>query len=119
MLVFFGDANYDDSTGKPVFSKPNQLLVKQAVGFVYDDPYQVFEIQGDGASAQTDIGDTADIVVAAGNTTNGISGMELDSSDIGTGINLRIVNYSKNPARSDIGSANLLYEVLINEHLYK
>tara|TARA_R110000851_G_scaffold270097_1_gene422751 strand:+ start:65 stop:589 length:525 start_codon:yes stop_codon:yes gene_type:complete len=115
--VFWG-ANYDDSTGKPVFV--NQIAAGQAaVCFVYDDPYQVFEIQGDGASAQTDIGDTADIVVAAGNTTNGISGMELDSSDIGTGINLRIVNYSKNPARSDIGSANLLYEVLINEHLYK
>ena len=115
--VFWG-ANYDDSTGKPVFVNHIAASTAAAV-FVYDDPYQVYEIQGDGESEQADIGDTADVVVAAGNTTNGISGMELDSSDIGAGINLRIVNYSKNPARSDIGSANLLYEVLINEHLYK
>ena len=52
--VFWG-ANYDDSTGKPVFV--NQIAAGQAaVCFVYDDPYQVFEIQGDGASAETDVG---------------------------------------------------------------
>ena len=43
--VFWG-CNYDDSTGKPAFR--NQSAAGQAsVGFVYDDPYQVFEIQGD------------------------------------------------------------------------
>ena len=115
--VFWG-ANYDDSTGKPVFENKIAASTAAAV-FVYDDPYQVYEIQGDGASAQSNIGSTADIVVGTGNSTNGVSAMELDSSNIGTGINLRIVNYSKNPARSAIGSDNLLYEVLINEHLYK
>ena len=101
--------------------KTNQQQDKQAKGFVYDDPYQVFELQGDSGtnSAQTDIGRTADIVVGTGNTTNGISGMELDASDIGTGANVRIIGFSGNASRNTIGAANMLYEVLIAEHLYK
>ena len=117
--VFWG-CNYDDSTGKPVFT--NQSVASQAsVGFVYDDPYQVFELQGDSGtvSAQTNVGRTADIVVGSGSTTTGVSGMELDASDIGTGANVRILGFSGNPNRSEVGVANILYEVLINEHLYK
>ena len=117
--VFWG-CNFDDSTGKPAFK--NQSAAGQASkAFVYDDPYQVFELQGDSGtnSAQTDIGRTADIVVGTGNTTNGISGMELDASDIGTGANVRIIGFSGNSSRNEIGVANTLYEVLIAEHLYK
>ena len=117
--VFWG-CNFDDSTGKPAFR--NQSVAGQAsVGFVYDDPYQVFEIQGDTGtnSAQIDIGKTADIVVGTGNTTNGISGMELDSSDIGTGDVVRIIGFSGNASRNTIGGAHMLYEVLITKHLYK
>lgn len=116
--VFWG-CNFDDSTGKPAFK--NQSAAGQAsVGFVYDDPYQVFELQGDSgtAAAQTNIGRTADIVVGTGNTTNGISGMELDSSDIGTGDVVRIIGFSGNASRNAI-AANMLYEVLITKHLYK
>ena len=117
--VFWG-CNFDDSTGKPAFK--NQSAAGQAsVGFVYDDPYQVFEIQGDTGtnSAQTDIGKTADIVVGTGNTTNGISGMELDSSDIGTGDVVRIIGFSGNASRNTVTGAHMLYEVLITKHLYK
>lgn len=119
--VFWG-CNFDDSTGKPAFK--NQSAAGQAsVAFVYDDPYQVFELQGKTGtnSAQTDIGRKADIVVGTGNTTTGISGMELDTATFATGadINCTVIGFSGNPNRNALGEAHTLYEVLINEHLYK
>lgn len=62
---------------------------------VYDDPFILFEIQGDGIIAQADIGATANVVVAAGNTLTGRSGMELQSSNIGTGTQLRLEEFSE------------------------
>jgi hypothetical protein len=119
--VFWG-CNFDDSTGKPTFK--NQSAASQAsVAFVYDDPYQVFELQGKSGtnSAQTDIGRKADIVVGTGDTANGVSGMELDTATFATGadINCTVIGFSGNPARNTIGEAHTVYEVLISEHLYK
>ena len=119
--VFWG-CNFDDSTGKPVFT--NQSAAGQAsTAFVYDDPYQVFELQGITGtnSAQTDIGRKADIAVGTGNTTTGISGMELNTATFATGadINCTVIGFSGNPNRNALGEAHTLYEVLINEHLYK
>ena len=89
---------------------------------VCDDPYAVFEIQEDAVTACTaliDIGENADIIVAAGNTTTGLSGMELDSSDHKTATaQLRILGFSQkvdNTPASD--HAKLL--VMINEHELK
>mgnify|MGYP006253442443 FL=1 len=112
----------DSSTGKPVFT--NQSAANQAsTAFVYDDPYQVFELQGISGtnSAQTDIGRKADIAVGTGNTTTGISGMELNTATFATGadINCTVIGFSGNPNRNALGEAHTLYEVLINEHLYK
>jgi len=117
--VFWG-ANYDDSTGKPTFTNQKAASLATTV-FVYDDPYQVFEVQGDGASQQSNLGAKADISATAGNTTNGSSKQELVVSSFASGsaINLTVVNFSSNPARGNVGDANLVYEVLINEHLYK
>tara|TARA_B100001996_G_scaffold377530_1_gene360286 strand:- start:44 stop:583 length:540 start_codon:yes stop_codon:yes gene_type:complete len=119
--VFWG-CNFDDSTGKPQFK--NQSAAGQASeAFVYDDPYQVFELQGKSGvnSAQTDVGRKADIVVGTGSTTNGVSGMELDTGTFATGadINCTVIGFSGNPARNAVGEAHTLYEVLINEHMYK
>ena len=86
---------------------------------MYDDPYQMFEVQGDGASAQTDVTKHADISVVAGSSITGVSKSELDSSDIGTGNNLRIVGFSKKEGRDEVGSANIVYNVTITEHKYK
>ena len=116
--VFWGCKYDDPTTNKPTFKNQYAQVAAEAEAFVYDDPYQVFEIQGDGASAQTDVMQTADVVVGTGSTTTGVSAMELDSSDIGTGANLMIIGFSGKTGRSDIGSANAVYKVLINEHLY-
>ena len=117
--VFWG-VSYDDSNGKPTFS--NQKAASLATTcFVYDDPYQVFEIQGDAASAATDISKLGDIAHTAGSTTTGVSKTELDSADLNGSNkeNVKVVGFSKKEGRNDVGSANLVYEVLINEHKYK
>jgi hypothetical protein len=117
--VFWG-SSFTDSNGKPTF-KNTRPASQLAEVFVYDDPYQMFEVQGDGASAQTDISNHADLSVVAGSTITGVSKSELDSSDIGTGNNLRIVGFSKKEGRDTVGTngANVVYNVLINEHKYK
>tara|TARA_R110000796_G_scaffold61839_1_gene142949 strand:- start:37 stop:561 length:525 start_codon:yes stop_codon:yes gene_type:complete len=114
--VFWG-AQYDDATGKPIFSNQQPASTTGKV-FVYDNPYQVFEVQGDGASAVGDIGQTADQVQGQGSTATGVSIYELDSSDIGTGANLTIIGFGKDPERSEVGSDNIVYRVLIKEHSY-
>ena len=121
--VFWG-CKYDDATtNKPTFKNNSVAGGNGAIAdaFVYDDPYQVFEVQGDSgtASAQADIMQTADVVVGTGSTTTGISGMELDASDIGTGANLMIIGFCGNSDRNQIDAAgHAVYNVLINEHLY-
>ena len=115
--VFWG-SSFTDSNGKPTF-KNTRPASQLAEVFVYDDPYQMFEVQGDGASAQTDVTKHADISVVAGSSITGVSKSELDSSDIGTGNNLRIVGFSKKEGRDEVGSANIVYNVTITEHKYK
>lgn len=88
---------------------------------VVDDPNVIFEAQedSDGAAlAVTDIGNNADIVVAAGNTTTGQSGMEIDSSDVKTATaQLRILRLANRPDNALGDQAKWL--VLINEHVFK
>jgi hypothetical protein len=51
---------------------------------VVDDPFVIFEVQEDSAGGTAldadDVGETTDIVAGAGNTTTGLSGMEIDST---------------------------------------
>ena len=117
--VFWG-CNFDDSTGKPTF-KNNRPASTLTEVFVYDDPYQMFEIQGDGASAAANRGLKANIVVAAGNTSTGLSGMEVASAGFGGGGNDTIlaVSFSAKEGRNTVGENNLLYNVLIAGHAYK
>ena len=60
---------------------------------VYDDPMIVFGVQCDSgtSAAVTDIFACANHVATTGNTTTGQSAHELDASDIGTGLQLRIL----------------------------
>ena len=121
--VFWGCKFDDATTNKPNFKNQSVAGGNGAVAdaFVYDDPHQVFEVQGDGASAQTDVMQTADVVVGTGSTATGVSGMTLDSAGpagIGAGANLMIIGFSNKEGRSEIGSDNAVYNVLINEHLY-
>lgn len=77
---------------------------------------QLFAIQDDGSgTAAADwVGNTADVVVGSGNTTNGISAMELNGANVGTGANLHIMGLLKAPDNT-IG-ANAEWVVRINEN---
>ena len=115
--VFFTDA----TTGKPTFA--NNLAGSNAAtdikGFIYDDPYQRFEIQTNNTAASqlTDINNNADIAYSVGVTPNFISKSELNDSTLAAGAaTLRILGLSKDPDNSDVGSANVNWIVAINEH---
>ncbi len=117
--VFFTDA----STSKPTFA--NHLKASNTAtdikGFVYDDPYQRFEVQSNntGASALTDINNAADIEYTAGSSPSFISKSELDDSTLAAGAaTLKIHGLSRDPDNSTVGSANVNWIVSINEHEY-
>jgi hypothetical protein len=117
--VFFTDA----TSGKPTFA--NNLAGSNAAtdikGFIYDDPYQRFEVQSNnsGASELTDINNCADIVYAVGTAPSMISNSELDDSTLTAGAaTLKIHGLSRDPDNSDFASANVNWLVSINEHEY-
>ena len=118
--VFFTDA----STSKPTFA--NHLKASNTatdiVGFVSDDPYERFEVQSNntGASAQTDIGNVANIAYTAGSSPSFVSKVELDDSDLATSDGqLKVIGVSRDPDNNDLTSANVNFVVTINEHFLK
>ena len=85
---------------------------------VVDDPDVIFEIQEDNVGNDIDadmIGLSTDIAVGSGNTSNGMSGMELDSSDTATAAGqckiLRVSNREDNAL-----GTHCKFDVLIIEH---
>lgn len=86
---------------------------------VYDDPNIVFGVQSDTGTATTaaDIGATANHVAGAGSATTLQSTNELDSSDIGTGAQLKIIGLVDRIDNAWGEHSDL--EVIFNEHHYK
>ena len=86
---------------------------------VVDDPFVIFEVQEDGAITVDSVGLAANFVDAGGDTTTGLSGIELDSSDVATNTagNLRILRLV-NREGNDLGT-NAKWEVLLAEHAYR
>ena len=115
--VFFTDA----SSSKPTYA--NHLdasnTATDIVGFVSDDPYERFEIQSAGTPAQTNIGNCADIVYAAGSSPNYVSGVEISGTMAAGTAQLKIIGVSKDPDNDELGSANTNLVVTINEHFLK
>lgn len=85
-------AGNENNIGVIVALEPNyadltvlhRVASTERIAYVCTDREMLYEIQEDsvgGALALTDIGSTADFVVAAGSTVSGRSAMELDSSD--------------------------------------
>lgn len=119
----FNGCNYvDPTTGKPTFSNyyPGSINITQGTitAEVLDDPNQLFTIQADEDIVQADIGKNADVVVGTGNTTTGVSAMELDSSTVANtaALNLKIVGFYPLPGNAT--GTNAVVVVKINEHLY-
>jgi hypothetical protein len=115
--VFYTDA----TTSKPTWA--NHLNASNTatdiVGFVSDDPYERFEVQSAGTVAQTNIGNCADIVYAAGDSANYVSKVEISGTMAATAAQLKIIGVSKDPENDELGAANANVVVTINEHFMK
>ena len=115
--VFYTDA----STSKPTWA--NHLngsnTATDIVGFVSDDPYERFEVQSAGTVSQTNIGNCADIVYAAGDSANYVSKVEISGTMADTAAQLKIIGVSKDPDNNELGAANANVVVTINEHFMK
>ena len=87
-------------------------------GWVVDDPFVIYEAQEDSDTNDMDadmVGLATDIAVGSGNTTTGISAMELDSSDTATGAGqMRILGLVRRGTNA-LGSY-AIWRCMINEH---
>lgn len=117
----------DKITGAIVGFEPNVAMPAQKhrlastamYVLVNDDPGTIFKCRGDGAYATTDQGSTCQIASGSGNTTTGISGYVLDSSEIAQTATdqLVILGVIDDPTDSDISTAlNVVYTVRFNMH---
>ncbi len=86
-----------DSNGKPLLYLP-----ASTPGTVIGLPLRgnIFGVQCDGALASTDISATADFATGTGNTNTGISAYQLNSSNIGTGNQMRILGKLETPTNA-------------------
>jgi hypothetical protein len=119
--VFYTDA----STSKPTFQAYllGSNTASDIVALVNDDPHQMYEIRSNnaGASAQTDVGNTADIAYSAGASPNYISRTTLNDSSLSDSASkqVKIVGVSRDPDNQDLTSANVVWRVVISEHFFK
>lgn len=100
-------------------SAVHRLASTQRIVYVADDPNLLFEIQevsGGTPLAAADIGLNANFVVAAGNATTGLSGVELNNGTEATTntLDLQIVGFS-NKIGNEVGE-HAKWLVRINRH---
>ena len=105
-----------------VASNFNDASAGETEVWVYNHPMQQFTIQddGDGADiAQTNVGNTAPLIITAGNTTTGLSKHELDISAASTDTDdpLSIVEIQAAPGETIADFARII--VTLNKHLLR
>ena len=115
--IFYTDATTNKPTWANHLSAANTAT--DIVGFVSDDPYERFEVQSAGTVSQTNIGNCADIVYAAGDSANYVSKVEISGTMADTAAQLKIIGVSKDPDNNELGAANANVVVTINEHFMK
>ena len=116
--VFDGCA-YTASDGSYVYSEywPSGTTATDIKLFVYDDPYTVYKVQSAGTTAQTNVGNCADVVAGAGSTITGQSGFEISGTMAAGTASCKIIGLYDAPDNSF--GANAIMDVIINEHLLK
>ena len=115
----FNGCSYTASDGSYVYSEywPTGTTATDIILYIYDDPYTVFKVQSAGTTAQTNIGNCADVVAGAGSTTTGQSGFELSGTMAAGTATCKIMALYDAPENTF--GANAVMEVLINEHILK
>ena len=121
--VFNGCFYTDPTTQKPTFrnSYPGAIVASDITAFVGDDPDAVFLMNADATFAQADLFRNYSVTTGSGNTTTGISEVQLDVSVSGTNASfiIQAIDISQDPDNSDTGSANANILVRINKHFYR
>ncbi len=121
--VFNGCFYTDPTTQKPTFrnSYPGSIAASDITAFVVDDPDAVFLMNADDTFAQADLFRNYSVDTGSGNTTTGISEVQLDVSVSGTNASfiIQAIDISQDPDNSDTGSANANILVRINKHFYR
>ena len=124
--AFWGCYYVDPTTLKPTFKNyyPGSITPPSSgaiEAFVYDSPYQEFEVQSDatGASAQADIFMCCDTTSpTGGSTSNGISSMESADTFVAGPAQLKVIGVSRDPKNNDLTAANVNWRVQICEHIF-
>jgi hypothetical protein len=115
----FDGCSYTASDGSYVYSEywPTGTTATDIILYIYDDPYTVFKVQSAGTTAQTNIGNCADVVAGAGSTITGQSGFEISGTMAAGTATCKIMALYDAPENTF--GANAVMEVLINEHILK
>lgn len=122
--VFNGCTYTDPSSGKQKWSNyyPASTNASDIIAFVIDAPDTVFEVQADAAFPVADLFGNFDIVdnSPVGDTTSGISNLELDVTTGATTatLPLKAIDISQDPLNDDVSTANTNVLVVINNHLF-
>lgn len=123
--VFLGCEYVDPNSKQMVYKQYYPGSITPSSGSIWahivDDPDMLFEIQADGAIAQTRQGCNASIIqTAVGNTTTGNSGLQLQASSVESTstLPLRIVDFVGRPETS-IGDTYTNVLVRINTHFHR
>jgi hypothetical protein len=114
---FYNDPTTQKPTWKNFYPGSINITTGKIQADVIDDPSQLFIIQAASSVTQVHVGFNADVVVGTGNSTTGVSGMELTGTPAKTAaLNLKIVGLYNVPG-NEFGT-NAVLVVKINEHLY-
>ena len=112
----------DPTSNKPTWSNywPAAVAATDAVAFISDDPYQMYEIMSaDTAFNQNEVGHCADGVHDAGVTPLFISKTKISATTDPATAQLKILGVSRDPDHSDITEEGFALRVMINEHVLK
>jgi hypothetical protein len=106
--IFLGCSYTDPNSSQKVFTQhwTASVVASDAVAYILDDPFVLFQMQGDATLAVTARGANASVVQTAGNTTFGKSKNAFDSSSINSTntLPLRLIDFVDGPD-SAIGDA--------------
>lgn len=116
--VFLGCSYTDPSTGQLTHSQhyPGSIAASDIRAVISINPFTLYEVQADGAVAQTALGQTIDLAqTQAGSATTGNSGLQADASTAAiTGKCWRIVDFVDRPG-STVGDTYTDIIVMMNQ----
>tara|TARA_R100000687_G_scaffold77932_1_gene70958 strand:+ start:29 stop:613 length:585 start_codon:yes stop_codon:yes gene_type:complete len=120
--VFGGCFYTDPTTSKPTWSPyfPAALAPGDAKAFIWDNPMQTFIVQQDSVVSNllaANLNENANLIFNAGNTTTGVSGVEIDSSsaDVTAALQVRLIDFYATPSNNTTAN-NSVFVVKINNH---